>query len=34
MMTLGGHKESGLGAEGGIAGLAEYTISTAVQIFV
>jgi len=34
LMTIGGHKESGLGAEGGIAGLAEYTISTAVQIFV
>jgi len=34
MMTIGGHKESGLGAEGGIAGLVEYTTSTAVQIFV
>jgi len=34
MMPVGGHKESGLGREGGLAGLAEYTISTSVQMFV
>jgi acyl-CoA reductase-like NAD-dependent aldehyde dehydrogenase len=34
VMSVGGHKESGLGSEGGLAGLEEYTTSTAVQVFV
>jgi acyl-CoA reductase-like NAD-dependent aldehyde dehydrogenase len=34
VMSVGGHKQSGLGVEGGIAGLAEYTSQTAVQMFV
>jgi acyl-CoA reductase-like NAD-dependent aldehyde dehydrogenase len=34
VMALGGHKESGLGIEGGIEGLEAYTSNTAVQIFV
>jgi acyl-CoA reductase-like NAD-dependent aldehyde dehydrogenase len=33
-LSIGGHKESGIGVEGGIAGLEEYTTSTAVQYFV
>jgi acyl-CoA reductase-like NAD-dependent aldehyde dehydrogenase len=33
-LSIGGHKESGLGAEGGLRGLEEYTIRTAVQLFV
>jgi acyl-CoA reductase-like NAD-dependent aldehyde dehydrogenase len=33
-ISIGGHKESGIGVEGGIAGLEEYTTSTAVQYFV
>jgi len=33
-MSIGGHKQSGLGCEGGLAGLKEYTTSTAVQMFV
>jgi len=31
VMTIGGHKQSGLGGEGGLSGLAQYTSSTAVQ---
>lgn len=34
IMSVGGHKESGLGAEGGVEGLEFYTSSTAVQFFV
>ena len=33
-MAIGGHKESGIGVEGGTEGLIEYTSSTAVQYFV
>jgi len=32
--AIGGHKQSGVGVEGGIDGLAEYLTRTAVQIFV
>ncbi len=34
VMSIGGHKQSGLGLEGGIEGLQQYTSSTAVQWFV
>jgi acyl-CoA reductase-like NAD-dependent aldehyde dehydrogenase len=34
VMSIGGHKQSGIGVEGGIAGLEAYTSSTAVQYFV
>jgi len=34
VLCIGGHRESGIGAEGGIEGLAEYTTKTAVQYFV
>jgi acyl-CoA reductase-like NAD-dependent aldehyde dehydrogenase len=34
VISVGGHKESGLGAEGGLEGLEHYTSSTAVQFFV
>jgi len=34
VLSVGGHKESGLGVEGGIDGLESYTTSTAVQLFV
>jgi acyl-CoA reductase-like NAD-dependent aldehyde dehydrogenase len=34
VLCIGGHGESGIGAEGGIEGLAEYTSKTAVQYFV
>ena len=34
VLTIGGHKESGLGAEGGIQGLEAYTTETAVQLFI
>jgi acyl-CoA reductase-like NAD-dependent aldehyde dehydrogenase len=33
-LSIGGHKQSGIGVEGGIAGLEEYTSSTAVQYYV
>jgi acyl-CoA reductase-like NAD-dependent aldehyde dehydrogenase len=33
-MSVGGHKESGIGVEGGIEGMEEYTTKTAVQFFV
>jgi acyl-CoA reductase-like NAD-dependent aldehyde dehydrogenase len=33
-ITVGGHKQSGIGAEGGVEGLAAYTSSSAVQYFV
>jgi hypothetical protein len=33
-MGIGGHKDSGIGLEGGIEGVEAYTSSTAVQIFV
>jgi acyl-CoA reductase-like NAD-dependent aldehyde dehydrogenase len=33
-LSVGGHKQSGIGTEGGLDGLAAYTSSTAVQIFV
>ena len=33
-MSVGGHKESGIGVEGGIEGLEAYTTRTAVQYFV
>jgi acyl-CoA reductase-like NAD-dependent aldehyde dehydrogenase len=33
-LTVGGHKQSGLGTEGGLEGLEGYTTSTAVQYFV
>ena len=33
-ISVGGHKQSGLGTEGGVEGLEEYTNRTAVQIFV
>jgi len=32
--SVGGHKQSGLGVEGGIEGLDEYLTKTAVQFFV
>ena len=34
VLTVGGHRDSGLGAEGGLQGLAAYTTETAVQLFV
>jgi len=34
VLSSGGHKQSGIGVEGGIAGLEAYTASTAVQYFV
>lgn len=34
VVSVGGHKESGVGTEGGIEGLEEYTSTTAVQFFV
>jgi acyl-CoA reductase-like NAD-dependent aldehyde dehydrogenase len=34
VLSVGGHKQSGLGTEGGLEGLAEYTFKTAVQLFV
>jgi acyl-CoA reductase-like NAD-dependent aldehyde dehydrogenase len=34
VLSVGGHKQSGLGVEGGIAGLEGYTSSTAVQYYV
>ena len=34
VLTVGGHKDSGLGVEGGIRGLEAYTTETAVQLFV
>lgn len=34
VLSVGGHNESGLGVEGGLDGLREYTSSTAVQYFV
>jgi acyl-CoA reductase-like NAD-dependent aldehyde dehydrogenase len=34
VMSIGGHKESGIGIEGGIEGLEAYTSQTAVQFFV
>jgi len=34
VMTVGGHKQSGIGTEGGIAGMNAYMTSTAVQLFV
>lgn len=34
VLSVGGHKESGLGTEGGIEGMQEYTSKTAVQWFV
>lgn len=34
MLSIGGHKQSGIGVEGGIAALEEFTTSTAVQYFV
>ena len=34
VMSLGGHKESGLGVEGGLEGLEEYVSKTVVQMFV
>lgn len=34
LLSIGGHKESGIGAEGGLEGLEEYTTKTAVQYFV
>jgi acyl-CoA reductase-like NAD-dependent aldehyde dehydrogenase len=34
MLPVGGHKESGIGLEGGIEGLEAYTSQTAVQCFV
>ena len=34
VMAIGGHKQSGLGSEGGLQGLAEYTRKTAIQYFV
>ena len=33
-ISVGGHKESGIGTEGGIEGLEAYMNATAVQIFV
>jgi len=34
VISVGGHKESGVGLEGGLQGLEEYTSKTAVQVFV
>jgi acyl-CoA reductase-like NAD-dependent aldehyde dehydrogenase len=34
VLAIGGHKESGLGVEGGVDGLQEYVSKTAVQMFV
>jgi acyl-CoA reductase-like NAD-dependent aldehyde dehydrogenase len=34
VMSMGGHKQSGMGVEGGIEGLAAYTSQSAVQLFV
>lgn len=34
VLTIGGHRQSGLGVEGGLAGLKAYMSSTAVQYFV
>ena len=34
VLTVGGHKESGLGGEGGLQGLEGYMTETAVQLFV
>jgi betaine-aldehyde dehydrogenase len=34
VLSLGGHKQSGWGVEGGVAGVEEYLSRTAVQIFV
>jgi acyl-CoA reductase-like NAD-dependent aldehyde dehydrogenase len=34
VLSIGGHKESGIGTEGGIDGLEAYTISSSVQLFV
>jgi acyl-CoA reductase-like NAD-dependent aldehyde dehydrogenase len=34
VLSIGGHKESGIGVEGGIEGLEGYTSRTAVQMFV
>jgi acyl-CoA reductase-like NAD-dependent aldehyde dehydrogenase len=34
VLFVGGHKNSGLGGEGGIEGLESYTSATAVQLFV
>jgi acyl-CoA reductase-like NAD-dependent aldehyde dehydrogenase len=34
ILSVGGHKESGIGTEGGIEGLEAYTNKTAVQLFV
>jgi acyl-CoA reductase-like NAD-dependent aldehyde dehydrogenase len=34
VLSVGGHKQSGIGTEGGLAGLEAYTSSTAVQVFV
>jgi acyl-CoA reductase-like NAD-dependent aldehyde dehydrogenase len=34
ILSIGGHKQSGFGVEGGIEGLESYTTQTAVQFFV
>jgi acyl-CoA reductase-like NAD-dependent aldehyde dehydrogenase len=34
ILSVGGHKESGIGTEGGLEGLEAYTSKTAVQLFV
>lgn len=34
VLSVGGHKQSGIGVEGGIEGLQAYTSTTAVQLFV
>jgi acyl-CoA reductase-like NAD-dependent aldehyde dehydrogenase len=34
VLAVGGHKQSGIGVEGGLSGLAAYTTSTAVQYFI
>ena len=34
VIAVGGHKQSGLGSEGGLQGIEEYMSSTAVQLFV
>ena len=34
IMAIGGHKESGIGVEGGVEGIEEYMSKTAVQMFV
>jgi acyl-CoA reductase-like NAD-dependent aldehyde dehydrogenase len=33
VLSIGGHKQSGLGVEGGLEGLAAYTTQTAVQVY-